>query len=107
MVENLISAKMLKSPYHECLFLIRSHDGTLAKCLTLKLWNEPCPPRCPYYKAGPPGSLEKLGAKHYFIDCEKFSRKLTTTGKVTAYCKLHLMREPRCWQCNYPHQSSL
>ncbi|UCG89893.1 MAG: hypothetical protein JSU57_05370 [Candidatus Heimdallarchaeota archaeon] len=106
MTEKLISAKVSKRPYHECLFLITSYDDTLANCLTLKLWNEPCPPRCPYYKAGLPGSLEQL-ARHYLIDCRKFSRKKTTTGQAIAYCKLHLMREPLCRQCNYPHQSGL
>ncbi|MFX1285897.1 MAG: hypothetical protein ACFFB5_19805 [Promethearchaeota archaeon] len=106
MTKKMISAKVLKSSHHECLFLITSYDGTVTNCLTLKLWNEPCPHRCPYYKAGPPGSLEELEMQQYLIDCKKFSRKLTTTGKAIAYCKLHLMREPRCQQCNYPNQSS-
>lgn len=104
MTRNWISSKVAKPAYHECLSLVTSHDNAFAFCLTLKHWNEPCPPRCPYYKAGSPGNLEELEAQHYFLNCRKFNRKLTTLRQAVPYCGLYLMREPDCRQCSYPHK---
>ena len=101
MAGNWISVEVPRPTYHECVYLITSHDNTLTYCLTLKHWNEPCPPRCPYYKVGPPGSLEKLGGEDYFLHCLKFTRRLITRKQAKAYCKLYLMSEPRCKICNY------
>ncbi|UCE12745.1 MAG: hypothetical protein JSV04_11185 [Candidatus Heimdallarchaeota archaeon] len=104
MTRSWISSKVSKLTYHECLFLVTSLDSTINYCLTLKHWNEPCPPRCAYYKAGSPGNLEELETRHYLLNCRKFSRKLTTPRKAVAYCGLYLMREPDCRQCRYPHK---
>lgn len=101
MTENWLSIEVTNESFHECLFLLSSFDGTSSYCLTLKIWNEPCPPRCPYYKAGAPGSLEELETQKYILSCRKFSRKLTTREKATPYCKLLFMREPSCQQCDY------
>ncbi|MHA2294043.1 MAG: hypothetical protein ACXACK_17930 [Candidatus Hodarchaeales archaeon] len=104
MLGNYISAKVSKQPYHECLYLITSHDDTLAYCLNLKHWNEPCPLRCPYYKSGSPGSLEKLEARHYQLNCRKFIRKISLSKQASAFCNLYFMREPHCRKCNYPQK---
>ncbi|MHA2247577.1 MAG: hypothetical protein ACXADY_21695 [Candidatus Hodarchaeales archaeon] len=103
MTRNSLSVEVSRSSHHDCLFLITSQDDTVSYCLTLKLWNEPCPPRCSYYKAGLPGSLEKLEAQHYHMNCQKFSRKSTLMGQAEGYCKLYFMREPRCRECNFIH----
>ncbi|MFX0124568.1 MAG: hypothetical protein ACFFAE_13130 [Candidatus Hodarchaeota archaeon] len=104
MTENWLSIEVSKQTFHECLFLITSYDRTSIYCLTLKVWNEPCPPRCPYYKVGAPGSLEKLETQKYILSCRKFSRKSIAKGKTTPFCKLFFMREPRCQQCDYSHK---
>ena len=101
MSENWLSAEVAKSSHHECLFLLKSHNDTLTYCLNLKLWNDPCPPRCAYYKAGCPGILEKLEARDYRIHCKKFIRKSVTRKKAKGYCNLYLMSEPRCRECSY------
>ena len=101
MTENWMSTNIQKKALHECLFLITSYDRTSAYCLTLKVWNEPCPPRCPYYKAGAPGNLEELERQKYIVSCRKFSRKLITRKKVTPYCNLYFIREPNCQLCEF------
>ncbi len=105
MTENWLSTRISKESFHECLSLITTSNRTSTYCLTLKLWNEPCPPRCPYYKVGSPGSLEELEAQKYNLSCRKFGRKSTGRKKVTPYCKQYFMRDPHCQQCRYFQKS--
>ncbi|UCG01878.1 MAG: hypothetical protein JSW11_20020 [Candidatus Heimdallarchaeota archaeon] len=104
MTENWLSTEVPKQVFHECLFLITSYDVKSTYCLTLKIWNEPCPPRCPYYKAGSPGSLEELETQKFIMSCRKFTRRLVLRKKALPYCKQYFMSEPNCQQCDYLHK---
>ncbi|MFX1507855.1 MAG: hypothetical protein ACFFDC_17340 [Promethearchaeota archaeon] len=101
MTENWVATALSKKFFHQCLFLLMSSDEISTYCLTLKNWNEPCPPRCPYYKAGIPANLEELQSKKYKLSCRKLSRKTLTRTKITPFCNLYFMREPECQQCNF------
>ncbi|MFX0119903.1 MAG: hypothetical protein ACFFB2_13875 [Promethearchaeota archaeon] len=101
MIENWMSLEVTKHSFHECLFLLTSHNRASKYCLTLKLWHESCPPRCPYYKAGPLGSVEELEVRKYILYCRKFTRKLITKNEAIPYCKQYFMREPFCQKCHY------
>jgi hypothetical protein len=82
----------------QCLSLLRNQDQSAHYCLTLKIWNEPCPPRCPRRIDGPPGQLEKVETHGYDIDCVDMIRK---TNQQNFFCKLYDLAEPFCTDCPY------
>ena len=106
MTENWLSTTLSKGSFHECLYLLTSSDESSTYCLTLKVWNEQCPPRCPYYTAGLPTNLEKLETEKYKLSCRNFSQKRITRNEAIPYCKLYFMREPNCQQCDFRHKYS-
>ncbi|MHA2226433.1 MAG: hypothetical protein ACXAC8_14585 [Candidatus Hodarchaeales archaeon] len=83
--------------------MVKSKDETLAYCLELKIWNEPCPPSCPYFESGEPGNLEVLQEGNFTFDCMKFTRKLSKEGKAYLYCKLLRAFNPLCTSCYFQH----
>lgn len=104
MTQNWLTTSLSKGSFHECLFLLTSLNKSSTYCLTFKVWNEPCPPRCPYYKVGSPANLEELEAKKYHLSCRKFTQKQIKRNKAVPFCKLYFMREPNCQQCDFVHK---
>ena len=88
----------------QCESLLQNQDQSTYYCLTLKLWNEPCPKRCQNRVVGKIGSFEDAEVKGYDIECLEMNRKITLSDKnkqPTFFCGLYELPEPFCKECTF------
>ncbi|MHA2246762.1 MAG: hypothetical protein ACXADY_17595 [Candidatus Hodarchaeales archaeon] len=85
--------------HNDCLFLLKSNDGSITYCLKFRLWSEPCPPRCDQFISGEPGSIDETQSRNYDIECRDFTREKSSQALIAYYCKLHMQTKPFCHSC--------
>ncbi|MFX0085315.1 MAG: hypothetical protein ACFFAU_06550 [Candidatus Hodarchaeota archaeon] len=91
--------------YYNCIFLLQNTDQSANYCLKLKLWNNPCPPKCERKVEGEIGNLEEAQAINYDLDCLEIIRKCFKAEDRDAlfyFCQLYEQVNPFCNECQYP-----
>jgi hypothetical protein len=86
-----------------CIYLLRAKNVHF--CLRLKEVGTRCPPRCPFFREGIPGSYQGALEREIDIDCLYVTRTSVPRGglrqKSVFYCSLYKSPRPLCPRCLY------